>query len=76
MSDEMQRPAYGLRGYAGALESIILGLPGQVTVNGTPMSNEEGLSDLRRRFDVTDVLALRTGARRCDFECDACKAES
>ena len=38
--------------YAGALEGIILSLPGRPMVNGVPMSNQEALADLRRRFKV------------------------
>jgi hypothetical protein len=42
----------GLAQYAGALEAIIRSLPGGPVVNGRRMSNEEGIADLRRRFDI------------------------
>lgn len=43
--------------YVEALETIIRSLPGQVTINGELYSNEEGIAELRRRFDVGSLFA-------------------
>ena len=51
--------------YAGALEGIIRSLPGKPMVNGIPMTHDEALTDLRRRFNVEgaviDQAVLKAG---------------
>jgi hypothetical protein len=50
-----------LAAYAGALEGIILAMPGRPVLNGQPMEPETALADLRRRFNIPDGTVTREG---------------